>query len=102
MLVDKRDKRGGEKNWEWIKKGIPLRIEVGPRDLESQSAMVARRDRPLRISNRCRFKVFLDQIVPILGEIQQTYYQQAKAYREAHINRNIETFDQFKLFYSKK
>ena len=43
--VDKREKRGGEKNWEWIKKGVPLRLEVGPRDLESQTVMAARRDR---------------------------------------------------------
>ena len=31
VFIDKRDKRGGEKNWEWMKKGVPLRIEVGPR-----------------------------------------------------------------------
>ncbi len=51
VFVDKRDKRGGEKNWEWIKKGVPLRIEVGPRDLESQSAMVCRRDKPHKRKN---------------------------------------------------
>ena len=36
VFIDKRDNRGGEKNWEWIKKGVPVRIEVGPRDIESQ------------------------------------------------------------------
>ena len=38
--VDKRDMRGGDKNWQWIKKGIPIRIEAGPRDIESKSAML--------------------------------------------------------------
>src|SRR5205085_5441571 len=33
--VDRRDIGGGLKNWEWIKKGVPLRVELGPRDLES-------------------------------------------------------------------
>ena len=33
--VDQRDLGGGVKNWEWIKKGVPLRVELGPRDLES-------------------------------------------------------------------
>ena len=33
--VDRRDLGGGVKNWEWIKKGVPLRVEIGPRDLES-------------------------------------------------------------------
>src|SRR5437764_13261766 len=32
--VDRREIGGGVKNWEWIKKGVPLRIEIGPRDLE--------------------------------------------------------------------
>ncbi|MBX9691215.1 MAG: proline--tRNA ligase, partial [Cyanobacteria bacterium] len=44
VFVDKRDMRGGEKNWEWIKKGIPIRLEVGPRDVEAGAVMVARRD----------------------------------------------------------
>ncbi len=43
--VDKRDKRGGEKTWEWIKKGVPIRIEIGPRDLEARCLMLARRDK---------------------------------------------------------
>jgi Prolyl-tRNA synthetase len=32
--VDRRDLGGGVKNWDWIKKGVPLRVEIGPRDLE--------------------------------------------------------------------
>ncbi|MGB0290447.1 MAG: proline--tRNA ligase, partial [Opitutales bacterium] len=43
--LDDRDIRGGEKTWGWVKKGIPLRVEVGPRDMESGSVFVARRDR---------------------------------------------------------
>ena len=33
--VDQRDIQGGQKSWEWIKKGVPIRIEIGPRDLEA-------------------------------------------------------------------
>src|SRR6266403_1401397 len=43
--VDRRDLGGGVKNWEWIKKGVPLRVEIGPRDIASGNAMVSRRDR---------------------------------------------------------
>ena len=42
---DDRDMRGGEKAWGWVKQGIPLRVEVGPRDMEKDSVFVARRDR---------------------------------------------------------
>src|SRR5690606_13909614 len=34
VIVDERDERGGEKLWHWIKKGVPLRLEIGPRDIE--------------------------------------------------------------------
>src|SRR5438132_821759 len=38
--VDRRDLGGGVKNWEWIKKGVPVRVEIGPRDLETSSVAV--------------------------------------------------------------
>src|SRR5256714_147905 len=42
--VDNRDLGGGVKSWEWVKKGVPLRVELGPRDLESGNVAVSRRD----------------------------------------------------------
>ena len=42
--IDDRDLRGGEKYWQWVKKGIPLTVEVGPRDLENGTVYVGRRD----------------------------------------------------------
>ena len=48
MEVDRRDLGGGVKNWEWIKKGVPIRVEIGPRDLEKNSVAVSRRDQPVK------------------------------------------------------
>ena len=45
VIIDKRDINPGEKGWSWIKKGIPLRVEVGPRDMENNSVFVGRRDK---------------------------------------------------------
>ena len=45
VLVDERDVRGGEKVWQWVKKGVPLRLEIGPRDMEKDSR-VRRAPRP--------------------------------------------------------
>src|SRR5690606_17614885 len=45
VVVDERDERGGDKVWNWIKKGVPVRIEVGPRDIEKDALFVGRRDR---------------------------------------------------------
>ena len=46
VIVDERDMRGGDKLWSWIKKGVPIRIEVGPRDIAADLLPVARRDKP--------------------------------------------------------
>ena len=42
--IDDRDLRGGEKKWYHVKRGVPLRIEVGPKDIAKDSVFVARRD----------------------------------------------------------
>lgn len=102
VFIDKRDRRGGEKNWEWIKKGVPLRIEVGPRDLESQTVMMARRDNPHKQKESIAFQELPQQVVKALGEIQQRYYDQAKEFLESHLYRNIETFEQMKAFFKPK
>jgi len=44
IKIDTRDKAGGAKSWDWIKKGVPLRVEIGPRDLAAGTVFVGRRD----------------------------------------------------------
>lgn len=44
VTQDKRDMRPGKKYFEWEKRGVPLRIEVGPRDIENKSVVLIRRD----------------------------------------------------------
>jgi prolyl-tRNA synthetase len=100
--VDKRDMRGGEKNWEWIKRGIPLRIEVGPRDVASQSVMVARRDLP----HKEKVQVSVDQLTKVIPElletVQQSYFRQAQEFRNQNIRRDIKTLDEMKQFFTPK
>lgn len=102
VLIDKRDKRGGEKSWEWIKKGVPLRIEVGPRDLESRSAMLMRRDRSPQDKIKMAFEQFSDQIPLILEEMQQGYFNTAKEFRDKNIRRDLKTFEELKKFFTPK
>lgn len=45
VFVDKREARIGEKHFAWEKRGVPLRIEIGPRDIEAKQVVVIRRDR---------------------------------------------------------
>lgn len=102
VIVDKRDKRGGEKNWEWIKKGIPLRIEVGPRDIEAQAMMVCRRDRPHKEKAKVSVDAIADQAVALLDEMQKGYFETARKFRDANVRTDIKTFDEMKAFFTPK
>jgi prolyl-tRNA synthetase len=100
--VDKRDKRGGEKSWEWIKKGVPVRIEVGPRDLEGRNVMLARRDQPHKMKQSMPVDELSGQISQILEDIQRNYHKQAVAFRNEHIYKDIETLEQLRQFFTPK
>lgn len=100
--VDKRDMRGGEKNWQWIKKGIPLRIEVGPRDMEARAAMVYRRDRPHKERSQIAASELAARVPEILADMQSGYYRQAREFRDKHIERGISNLEEFKQFFTPK
>ena len=100
--IDKRDMRGGEKNWEWIKKGVPLRIEVGPRDVESQSVMLARRDKEPQEKLSLKYAELVASTLSILEEIQKNYFQTAQKQLQTNTRRDIHTFDELKAFFTPK
>lgn len=102
VLVDKRDKRGGDKSWEWIKKGVPIRIEVGPRDVEASSMMVCRRDKPHKEKSKISIDNIAEETKNLLEAIQKNLYDQARTYRDANIRRDIHTFDALKAFFTPK
>ena len=90
--LDARDIRGGEKSWQWIKRGIPVRIEVGPRDLEQCAASVFRRDRGPKDRESLPLAAVVEGMPAILQDIHDTYYAQALAYQERMTHRNVSSF----------
>lgn len=102
VLVDKREMRGGEKNWEWIKKGVPLRLEVGPRDLDARSVVVCRRDQPHKEKHKISLEQLPSQVPIILQEIQKNYFDQALSYRDAYLCRDITNLKELKAFFTPK
>ena len=99
--VDRRDLGGGVKNWEWIKKGVPIRIELGPRDLESGKIAVSRRDQPVKAKEFLAGADFAAQAVGILDSIQQTLLERAREFRDAN-TRIIESKEEFYDFFTPK
>lgn len=81
--VDKRDLNG--KKWDWVKKGAPIRVEIGPRDIESRKVCVQRRDRAANEKEVMDKEEFL-QIVPnLLQDIHDSLLEKARQFRDANI-----------------
>jgi prolyl-tRNA synthetase len=97
VMIDQRDMRGGEKTWSWIKKGVPIRVEIGPRDIESDSLMVGKRDR--QGSSVQKRTEFLDSIIAQLDEIQEVIYQRALKMRNEH-TRKIDSKEELYAFFT--
>lgn len=100
--IDRRDKRGGEKNWEWIKKGVPVRLEIGPRDLEANSITMASRDKPHKEKKQVSFDQIEGEVISTLDQMQKNYFTQAKAFRDSHINRELQTLDELRQYFTPK
>lgn len=98
--IDTRDLRGGEKSWEWIKKGVPLRIEIGPRDLENRACMLSRRDQDTKQS--MAITELEERVVAILDEMQQGFFSDALAFQKQHMRQDITSFDALKAFFQAK
>ena len=98
VQVDKRDLGGGIKNWEWIKKGAPLRVEIGPRDLEKDSVAVSRRDQPVKEKEFASTVEFIARAPEILGTIQKNLYQRASEFRDENTRRIDDKKDFYDFF----
>jgi len=99
VIVDTREMNAGEKGWDWIKKGIPVRVEVGPRDMENDSVFVGRRDKGPREKYSENKDAFVEGIADLLEEIQNNLYERARAFRDEHTH-EIDEWEEFKAFFT--
>lgn len=97
VRVDNRDIRGGEKNWGHIKKGVPLRLEVGPKDMEKGAVFMARRDTGTKES--ISRDEFIANVANLLDEIQQGLFERALKLREEN-TKEFTDFEEFKKFFT--
>src|SRR5690606_23774865 len=99
VVVDERDERGGEKVWHWIKKGVPIRLEIGPRDIEKDSVFAGRRDRAPKDKQTIARGEFVATLTSTLQSIQDTLFERAKSFRDQHTHR-IDSKEEFYEFFT--
>ncbi|MBU1195378.1 MAG: proline--tRNA ligase [Proteobacteria bacterium] len=92
--IDDRD-TGGARGWDWVKKGVPVRIELGPRDIEQNMVSVARRDQAVNEKQSINREEFISEFTNILDNIQDTLFNRAIAFRKE----NTFEIDDKKAFY---
>ena len=97
VITDSRDINVGEKSWSWIKKGIPIRIEIGPKEIESQSLFVGIRD---TMQKKSFLKEdFIKNIAVILQDIQKRMFDKAINYQKEN-TKEINHVNDFKNFFN--
>lgn len=78
---------------EWELKGVPLRVEVGARDLKNESAVLVRRDTGEKTS--VSMSAIVEEIEKHLNLVQESMFQRAREFQDRH-TRAVGSFDEFK------
>jgi prolyl-tRNA synthetase len=93
VTLDERDERPGWKFAEWELRGVPLRVEIGPKDIEKSAVLVARRD--TREKQSLSMEGLPARILQLLDEVQSGLFARALQFRDEHTQR-ADTYDAFK------
>ncbi|WP_405202468.1 proline--tRNA ligase [Dokdonia sp. LLG6352-1] len=94
VKFDNRDThKPGWKFNEYELKGVPLRIGIGPKDLEKRTVELARRDTLTK--EFVAKETVVDTVITLLKEIQENLYNKARDYRDSHIT-TVDNFEDFK------
>jgi len=93
VINDTREINPGNKYYEWELKGVPIRIEIGPRDVEKDQIVIVRRDSSEKIF--AKNKKSLEKISKTLDEITKNLYNKGKKILDENLNR-IETIEKAK------
>ena len=99
VLDDREEYTPGWKFNEWELKGVPLRIEIGPKDLKQQQAMMVRRDTRQKIT--VKEQEVANKVTELLEEIQHNLYAKARIDLEAKTS-TVKDYEEFKKILKEK
>ncbi len=97
--IDQRELTGGEKAWSWVKKGVPIRIEIGMKEVQNTTVFMGRRDKEYKDRISQTRQEFLATVATQLSDIQNILLARATKFRQdntVEINSKDEFYDYFK------
>ncbi|MFY0542621.1 proline--tRNA ligase [Brevibacillus sp. H7] len=99
VKADLREETPGWKFNEWEMRGVPIRLEIGPRDVDNGQVILARRDTGEK--QTVAMDGAVEAVSKLLEDIQQNMFQKALAFRTANSHLNIDTLDELKAHIAK-
>ena len=99
VKVDDRDLRGGDRAWQAIKQGVPVRVEIGPRDIAKGEVFVGRRDRAPKEKAGQGRDAFVTGIADLLSHIQSGLLDRARKFRDEN-TKKIDSLAEFEKFFA--
>ncbi len=105
VLLDKRAGKATQKRWGWVKKGVPLILEIGGRDAAGGQVSVVRRERLYREEGKVNFvgkgrDEFLGHAAAELEDVQRSLFAEAKARQQANIHRDVTDLAGLEAFFA--
>ncbi|MEH6756703.1 MAG: proline--tRNA ligase [Parasphingorhabdus sp.] len=104
VKFDKSGVKASNKRWAWVKKGAPLILEIGPRDVTEGNISVLRRDALYKDNGKLDSQIlekdaFVDLVPVLLEEIQSKLHNEAKQHLDSNITRGLTDFAAVEKFY---
>jgi len=98
VLLDLKPGKAATKRWAWVKKGAPIIVEVGGRDVAGDNVSVVRRDRLYREDGKLDSVIsgradFVAGAAAMLADIERSLHEQAKAFLDGNIRRDVASSD---------
>jgi len=85
VKIDQRDSNAGTKKWEWVKKGVPIRVEIGPKDLEKGKLCYQLRTQEPTQKYFVESAGWATQVPGLLADVHQQLLTQATELRDDHM-----------------
>lgn len=96
--IDMRELTGGEKSWSWVKKGVPIRLEIGIKECQAQTVFKGRRDQEYQARSSQSKDEFLQTVITELDEMQANLLARAQTRMQQNLV-PIQNKQEFEAFF---
>jgi len=100
VKLDKSGAKASNKRWSWVKKGAPLIVEIGPRDVSAGNISMIRRDALYQENGKLDSMILSqEEVADLLEDIQKQLHSEAKERMDTNITRDLAEYSEVEKFY---